>query len=96
MGLREDAIAAAEAARQTRISQARAALGQVLDPGTVDDLSVAAELATQVVFTDGTMHLAVDAAGKVSLVRNNDGWTRIAAVTSLSELGYLLTLTGGA
>lgn len=104
MGLKEDALAAAQAAeaerlagiaaaRATRIAAARTALGTVLAPTSVDGLEVVDELPTQVVFCGDEVCLAVRDGGvssTVTLVRDSGGWTRVGEVRSLAELGLLL------
>ena len=98
MGLREDAIAAAGAVRQERIDGARDRLATVLAPAPVTDLEVAAELSTQVVFTDDTICLSVaDVDGSVSLVScGQDGqWSFQGVVRDLARLGVLLGGTAG-
>ena len=92
MGLREDALAAAEAARLERIDSARAQLAAVLAPSDVASLTVAAELPAQVVFTDGTICLAVaDVDGTVTLVDGaGSEWSSRGPVKDLASLGLLL------
>lgn len=89
--LRDAAIEAAAAARAARIDTARTRLGAAVTPADVTALTVAAELAAQVVFTDGTICLAVADTGDVTLVTGSgQTWTRVGAVPDLAALGVLL------
>lgn len=95
MGLREDALAAAEAARAARVDTARARLAAVLAPADVTELQVAHLDDTVVVFTDDAeVCLSVAAAGNPPVVRLVHGqdtdWTVRGPVSSLAELGTLL------
>ena len=89
--LRDAALEAAAAARAARISTARDRLATTLAPADVTGLTVAAELPAQVVFTDGTICLAVADSGGVTLVTGADQtWTRRGTVTDLASLGTLI------
>lgn len=89
--LRDAALEAAAAARAARIDTARGRLAAALSPADVSGLTVAAELAAQVVFTDGTIHLAVNDTSGVTLVTGSgEQWTRLGAVPDLAALGVLL------
>lgn len=95
MGLREAALAAAEAALEQRHANARAVLGARLAPAEVDDLTVETTTTDLVIFTDGALHLAVrdkDEQQAVFLVQPDDtgGWIRVAAVADLPTLGTML------
>lgn len=96
MGLREDAIAAAEAASVQRVTQARAVLAARLNPANVSALPVVDKDADLVVFSDGAgVQLAVrDQVDppKVFRVTGTPGnWTMCTpAVESLPALGLLL------
>lgn len=89
--LRAAALEAAAAARAARIDTARGRLASTLAPADVTGLTVCAELAAQVVFTDGTICLAVADTGGVTLVTGSgEQWTRVGAVADLAALGLLL------
>lgn len=94
MGLREDALAAAEAAQQQRNTIARSVLAARLTPADVDALTVEDTTPECVVFTDGTIHLAVcdKDPQTVRLVTSDGsgGWTRGGTVPNLPTLGALL------
>lgn len=96
MGLREEAIAAASAARTERVTQARALLAARLNPADVSTLTVVDEAPDVVVFGDGDgLRLAVRdqvQPPKVFRVTGAVGdWTMCgASVESLPALGLLL------
>lgn len=97
MGLREDALAAAEAAREQRRTTARALLASRLDPAPVDGLTVVDENVQLVVFSDGDgLRLAVRDQVQpptVKVVTGEPGaWTdaRGGDVDSLATLGRVL------
>lgn len=99
MGLREDALEAAEAARDARVTAARAVLAGRLAPANVAPLSVADATAQIVVFTDGAdLFLAVRDQLQppvVSRVIGSTGcWTNRGDVASLEGLGLLLATEG--
>ncbi|GAW50622.1 MULTISPECIES: hypothetical protein [unclassified Nocardioides] len=99
MGLREQAIEAAEAAREQRAAAARTVLASTLTPADVSALEVAAQTPELVVFTDGAdLFLAVGdrtSPPRLSLVTNQGGWTRRGDVDSLTTLGRLLAAAEG-
>lgn len=101
-----DAAAAAEAAKHdhdTLVAAARGRLTAILGHDADADVLTEAAVDTAerlVVLTDGVVDLAVTPAGDddatVWLVRNDNGWTRIAQLTCLADLGAALaTTTGG-
>lgn len=95
MGLREDAIAAAEEALEQRKTVARGVLASRLTPAEVAGLTVEATTPELVVFTDGTLHLAVCDKADPKTVRlvEPDGagaWCRRGDVPDLPTLGALL------
>lgn len=103
MGLREDAIAAAEAARVARQERARTLLAARLDPTPVDGLTVADTTTDCVVFTDGTgLFIAVaDKADTLSVTRVTGApgaWTAAPRreVDTLATLGLILDALGEA
>jgi len=97
MGLREDALAAAEAVQV----RARGVLAERLAPTSVDGLTVVETTAECVVFGDGTgLFLAVRAQAqppRVTRVVGGPGdWTARGDVPSLTALGLLLAAEQGA
>ena len=98
MGLREDAIAAAETARTARQTAARAVLASRLSPTPVDGLTVADTTPDLVVFTDGAgLYLAVNERAdtmRVTRVTGTPGGAWTAAprtdIDSLARLGLIL------
>lgn len=94
MGLRDDAIAAATAAKEAREATARAVLAEVLAGADTLDLALVAEQPTRLIFCADDVCLGVRDIGvagdRVELVADNDGWTRKGEVTSLASLGILL------
>lgn len=92
MSIRESAR---QAWQSSHDEAARQALGEVLSPFDVSTLNVAdmrLEAPVRFVFTDGDVHLAVVKGEKwaVSLVEDQDGWTKLADVVSLVQLGSIL------
>ncbi len=96
MGLREDALAAAEAARAAREAAARAVLAARFDTASVAALTVADTSPEVVVFTDGTVCLAVRdnvTPPVVTRVVGSAGqWTAAprTPIDSLAGLGVIL------
>lgn len=95
MGLREDALAAAEAAQEQRQTVARSVLAARLTPAEVSGLTVETTTSDLVIFTDGTLRLAVRDKSEpqaVFLVEPDDagGWTRLGDVPNLPALGSIL------
>lgn len=95
MGLREDAIAAAAEALQQRHTLALGVLAARLTPAEVEGLTVEECTPELVVFTDGTIHLAVADKADPQTIRlvtpnGTGGWTRGALVPDLPALGALL------
>lgn len=95
MGLREDALAAAEAARDARVASARAVLAARLDTASVEALTVADVTPQVVVFGDGEgLFLAVRDGAQPQRVTRVVGepsvWTDRGEVDSLSTLGRIL------
>lgn len=98
MGLREDALAAAEAARVARQERARTLLAARLDPAPVDGLTVADVTGECVVFTDTGSGLCLAVADKadtttVTRVTGAPGaWTAAPRrdVDTLATLGLIL------
>lgn len=95
--LRDSALAAYNASQADRVDEARTFLGLVLTPFDVSTLEVAeidvSDRYTLVVFTDGDVHMGVelrDSEKRVHLVRDDAGWTRLAQVGSLAELGKVV------
>lgn len=105
MTLRDAAIAAYEDSQNSQAEDARIVLADVLAPYDAVTLEVAHSETDQaagwslVIFTDGDVHLAVrtrsNDVAEVSLVADPEdaqGWTRLAEVTSLAQLGEVVHL----
>lgn len=96
MSLRSDAVAAYQASEADKTAEARAALGVVLSPFDPKGLTVADVVTngfTLFVFTDKDVFLAVrsaDTGWAVFLVADDAGWTVLATITSLAQLGKVL------
>ncbi|CAI9417404.1 hypothetical protein [Nocardioides sp. T2.26MG-1] len=101
MGLREEALAAADAAKEQREAAARGVLAARLDPAPVDGLTVVDTDPRLVVFGDGAgLFLAVYDQGnptRVTRVVGQPGdWTHRGDVASLTALGLILAAEAGA
>lgn len=101
MGLREDAITAAETAETDRVDAALAVLADKLAPASVASAEVIAQLSLRVIVQIDDVYLAVKdpdpedpSAELVALVNDDQGWTYIAKVTSLVDLGQQLIKLG--
>lgn len=107
MGIRDDAIAAYEAERQTKVDSAAQHLLDTVLNDPVDakpvverkDLSVVHEDHESEMFIfagpNADVHLAVHRGDEVTLVRDDDGWTRVAGpLKTLAELGEVLSEEG--
>lgn len=98
MGLREDALAAADVARAARVDRARGTLAARLDSSSVADLAVADVTGECVVFTDTGSGLCLAVADKadtttVTRVTGAPGaWTAAPRrdVDTLATLGLIL------
>lgn len=100
MSIRDEALAAFEAARQAKVDAAKQHLldtvlyhpqnGSIM---SLKDLTVVHEDhdTGMFVFTgpEADVHLAVSGEN-VRLVEDRDGWTRLATVSTLSDLGAVL------
>lgn len=100
MSIRDAAVTAFESRRQTRVDEAQQHLLSTVLADPVDPAKPAVDPKTltvahedhevgMFVFTDGDVHLAVRGE-EVTLVEDRDGWTRIATVSTLSDLGAAL------
>lgn len=102
-----DALAAQQAAdaaasREGLVAAARARLVEVLGAGANAGALTEADVQVEdhlVVLTDGAVYLAVTPAGAsdagVWLVRDDDGWTALAQLTSMADLGTALAARTG-